>query len=406
MSLINDYLKVVGERSPTSPSPGAVPPMLLRRPRRDRPRPQWERVALGGVLLLAFGGLFWIQKNHRENLVVVDSVQAGIQKTFAFPVIVPIRETGPQASVADQATRAPEPIASKKDGTSPVTETRASTRLAGTVSGISGSTTEKTAPPTDQATGFPLPTKNVQKAIEDTGAADQMRSPAPANQTSGGSVASSSIVIRTSAQPRPDNQPAPDINDVYQRGLVAQQAGKNQRAAKYYHQVLKQAPQHLGALTNLSTLYIAQGKFAEARQTLDTIKKIDPQNTKALVNLGFIEIREQRYPQAKAFFAQALSINPSEETALVNLAYIAQAEHDQALAESYYEKILEYHPGNIDAVLNYASMMERTSRYDMAISIYKQCLKQPKIKHNPALTIRIKNRVELLSRYAPRQAKQ
>jgi tetratricopeptide (TPR) repeat protein len=363
MSLINDYLKVVGERSPSSLTPGAVLPML-RKPKTAKPRPQWGRIAVGGILLLAFSAFFWGPKNDRNSIAAYDDVRAGVQRASAFPV-----------------------------------------RLSGNVGGASGSAEKDPILSIAQTAGSPLPVKTVQKAIDDAGAAAQTRSPALSRETSDKGVAPSRIVVTTSDQPRPANQPPPDINDLYQQGLLAQQAGKTQRAAKYYHEVLKQAPGHLDALTNLSAVYIAQGKLAAARQTLGTIRKIDSRNTKALVNLGFIEIREQRYPEAKAFFNQALSIIPSEETALVNLAYIAQVEHDPALAESYFKKIIDYYPGNIDAILNYASLMEQTSRYGTAISLYKQCLGQPGVKNNLELTVQIQNRVKLLSRYASRQVK-
>jgi len=409
MSLINDYLKVVGERSPSSLTPGAVLPML-RKPKTAKSRPHWGRIAVGGVLLLAFSAFFWGPKNDRNSMAAYDDVRAGVQRASAFPVLVPVHETAPQPSAADQTTAAPKPLAVRDDSprpetVKPLSGKMAPVRLAGKVPGASGSADNDPVLPIAQTAGSPLSVKTVQKAIDDAGAAAQTRSPALSRETSDKGVAPSRIVVTTSDQPRPANQPPPDINDLYQQGLLAQQAGKTQRAAKYYHEVLKQAPGHLDALTNLSAVFIAQGKLAAARQTLGTIRKIDSRNTKALVNLGFIEIREQRYPEAKAFFNQALSIIPSEETALVNLAYIAQMEHDPALAESYFKKIIDYYPGNIDAILNYASLMEQTSRYGTAISLYKQCLGQPGVKNNLELTVRIQNRVKLLSRYASRQVK-
>lgn len=185
----------------------------------------------------------------------------------------------------------------------------------------------------------------------------------------------------------------------YQLGLGALQRGNLAEAAKYFNDMLNITPNDIDGLLNLSNVYIRQDRLDSAVEALGKIRKLDAKNYKSLDNLGFIAIRQGNTEDARKYFIKALSLHPSDEIALGNLAYLAQTDNRPAEAAKYYDKLISINPLNVDALMNYAHLMSQEKDFSRAIQLYTQCLGTKSVKENRDLAKKISQRIKLMSVY-------
>lgn len=187
-----------------------------------------------------------------------------------------------------------------------------------------------------------------------------------------------------------------NIDSYYQLGCIAQKDGRYNDAARYYNEVLNQAPAHLDALTNLTVIYIDRKHYKKAGQLIARIRKLDPSNAKSFVNEGLMLLTSGNSAAAIKAFETALKINSNEEAALTNLAYIAGQQNDIRLMERCYKGTAV--PVN-EIALTYAAMLEKKARYDEAVAVYAAVVNNPENKKNYQLINSIKDRVKLISSF-------
>lgn len=72
----------------------------------------------------------------------------------------------------------------------------------------------------------------------------------------------------------------------YHMGLVREAQGNKKKAADEYLQTLKADSQHLGAMLNLSALYLEEKRYDDAKPLLDKALTVAPANAIARFNLG------------------------------------------------------------------------------------------------------------------------
>lgn len=190
----------------------------------------------------------------------------------------------------------------------------------------------------------------------------------------------------------------------YQIALQAQHNNDYGRAERYYLSVLEEEPDHENSLVNLSAIYIQEQRFQEAQAILDKVLAINTNNSKALVNAGMIALREKQIDTAHGFFQKALQYNPIEETALLNLAYLAQKKEKFDEAETYFEKLLRIAPENLTVLLAYAGLKEKKEQYASAVALYRQGLKILSLQQDQDQYERIKQRIQILRQYGSQQA--
>lgn len=190
----------------------------------------------------------------------------------------------------------------------------------------------------------------------------------------------------------------------YQIALQAQHNNDYGRAERYYLSVLEEEPNHENSLVNLSAIYIQEQRFREAQVILDKVLAVNNKNSKALVNAGMIALREKRIDTAYDFFQTALQYNPIEETALFNLAYLAQKKEKFDEAAIYFEKLLRIAPENLTVLLAYAGLKEKKEQYASAVALYRQGLKRLSLQQDQDQYERIKQRIQILRQYASQQA--
>ena len=79
---------------------------------------------------------------------------------------------------------------------------------------------------------------------------------------------------------------AAQSGDPLDQAAAAAAAGRTDDAIQAYRNVLKQDPQNIRALSGLSDLLQAEGKWREAVPLLEQLVKLEPQNSRALYELG------------------------------------------------------------------------------------------------------------------------
>src|SRR5713101_7926789 len=70
------------------------------------------------------------------------------------------------------------------------------------------------------------------------------------------------------------------------QAAAAAAAGRTDEATRTYRAVLQQDPQNVAALSSLSELLEADGKWREAMPLVERLVKLEPQNSTALYRLG------------------------------------------------------------------------------------------------------------------------
>jgi protein O-mannosyl-transferase len=117
---------------------------------------------------------------------------------------------------------------------------------------------------------------------------------------------------------------------------------------------LKSEALYTSAYVGLSSVYLRQGKYAEALEYLHKAYALAPRDTKVLLNYATVLIYMKNYDEARKIVEETISINPRNEIPYNNLAYIflQQNEPDKAIASAL--KALDIFPKYGDAYLNLA----------------------------------------------------
>ena len=189
----------------------------------------------------------------------------------------------------------------------------------------------------------------------------------------------------------------------YQIALQAQHDNNFRRAERYYLNTLREDPRHENAIVNLAAIYIKGKRFQEAQSLIEEALALNPKNSKALVNAGMIALEKNEKEKASDYFHKALGYNPSEETALINLAYLELQINNYDKASVYYEKLIWVSPENINILLAYAGLEEKREKYNSAINLYMQCLDQLSTRKRLGQYDKIIERIQVLKKFMSQQ---
>ncbi|MCC7251941.1 CHAT domain-containing protein [Hyphomicrobium sp.] len=128
------------------------------------------------------------------------------------------------------------------------------------------------------------------------------------------------------------------------------------------------------ALSHLATLYLNQGRHADAEQLFKRSLAITPEDDATVNNLAELYRVEGRYAEAEKLFVGLLGKNPEETFALNNLArlYITQGRY--ADAEALCNRRLAKEPDDPAALNNLATLYLNQGRYADAEPFYRNAL--------------------------------
>lgn len=119
-------------------------------------------------------------------------------------------------------------------------------------------------------------------------------------------------------------------------------------------------------LTDEGLLAIKQGRWKDAKKSLNKALEMSPRSGRVLANLGVVAIYERDLDKAKEYFQQALNEAPSDVLTRANLAALLVAEGRIEEAIKLYEYNLTFLPGdNISLVRLIQIYTQRNDRINM-----------------------------------------
>ncbi|HXM10731.1 MAG TPA: FG-GAP-like repeat-containing protein [Terriglobales bacterium] len=167
-------------------------------------------------------------------------------------------------------------------------------------------------------------------------------------------------IPQTSAERLARALPFPGVTDTveFERnflsfGSVFFQRGYMEQAAAAFKIALRDDPASAEALYGIGSVYLDQGKTAEARESFAGALKLRASYPDTLANswnnLGLLAAREGRAGEAISSFQEALKLSPDHSIALDNLgsAYRQQKRWDDA--RKTFERALEVNPDDAEA---------------------------------------------------------
>lgn len=153
-------------------------------------------------------------------------------------------------------------------------------------------------------------------------------------------------------------------------------AGRFDRAAEIYRQVLQAAPGNTVALGGLADALEAAGRWPEAIPFLSRLVALQPDNAGRIFQLARMKSwRENTRPEALQLFARAAQLDPRNEEILVGFAEVLSWDPAQRpRARDLYEEVLRQNPRNLRALAGKAQLLAWKGAPDQALALYDQVL--------------------------------
>jgi tetratricopeptide (TPR) repeat protein len=162
------------------------------------------------------------------------------------------------------------------------------------------------------------------------------------------------------------------VEQAFQAGFSAHQAGRFEEAKGFYQSVLKSAPSDMETLYLLGTACSQTEHFEQAAAYLKKALTLRPKHVEALNNMG-LTLKGQRKPvEALVFYRRALALRPDYVDALNNAGNALELLGRLDEAEAHLRRALELQPDNADAHCNLGLVMNAKDRFAEA----EQCLKR------------------------------
>ncbi len=117
-----------------------------------------------------------------------------------------------------------------------------------------------------------------------------------------------------------------------------------QEAQAVYLDLLKVAPEHLGAWNNLGTLLFETGYLSAAQTAYTAAATYHPEDVAAHVNLGNVLLQKNELEAAQNQFLAALHLNPDQEEAHQGLASCFSRQGDETRAAHHRHQGFGRHP--------------------------------------------------------------
>jgi tetratricopeptide (TPR) repeat protein len=134
-------------------------------------------------------------------------------------------------------------------------------------------------------------------------------------------------------------------------------------------EILKQAPQHFGALVGLAHIARRRGDRAASLRYFEAAAAVDPKHLQTRVDIA-TDLRELgRFDEAEAALLKILKQAPEDFGALVALGHLSRRRGDRASALSYFETAAKVKPHHLPVKLEIAAELKDRGVYDKALCI-------------------------------------
>lgn len=114
---------------------------------------------------------------------------------------------------------------------------------------------------------------------------------------------------------------------------------------------------------------------AEARAALEGILKEEPEHVGALLRLGDLELRRSEFMAALESYRRAMAVAPRSLEVLFSIVTANEKLHRSTDALRYIEEILEIDPDNLNAHHRKRNILEAQARWEDVLELQKQIVK-------------------------------
>jgi tetratricopeptide (TPR) repeat protein/peroxiredoxin len=165
---------------------------------------------------------------------------------------------------------------------------------------------------------------------------------------------------------------------VYGVGSVYLNQGKNAEAKKYFERALKMHATYPDTLANswnnLGLIAGRNGRLDDAVAYFQEALRLSPDHPIALNNLANAYRQQKQWDQAKKTYEHAIAINPNDADANYGLGMVYAQQDDTARAFALLQQALKARPNYPEALNNLGILYLRTKRRDEAVASFEQSI--------------------------------
>ncbi len=166
---------------------------------------------------------------------------------------------------------------------------------------------------------------------------------------------------------------------LYGLGSVYLKQGKTAEARKSFEGAIKlhaSYPDTLpNAWNNLGLLATREGHTAEAIPYFQEALRLSPDHLIALENLGNAYRQRKNWDEARKTLERAVEVGPQDPEANYSLGMVFAQLDDTNRAYEYLLKALKFRPGYPEALNNLGVLYLRTQRRDEAVASFEECIR-------------------------------
>ena len=165
---------------------------------------------------------------------------------------------------------------------------------------------------------------------------------------------------------------------VYGIGSVYLNQGKNAEAQKYFERALKMRATYPDTLANswnnLGLIAGREGRIEDAVAYFQEALRLSPDHPIALNNLGSAYRQQKQWEQAKKTYERVLALSPNDADANYGLGMVCAQQDDTARAFELLQRALRARPNYPEALNNLGILFLRTHRRDDAVASFEQAI--------------------------------
>jgi len=162
----------------------------------------------------------------------------------------------------------------------------------------------------------------------------------------------------------PDSQANPSW--LYNQGIVLGVQGRDDQAIEKFRQTVELLPTHGGALGNLVSLLLKQGKTEEALPMAEALVQMYPEYPNFQLYLGMAYASRQDLTKARIHFQQVLQLRAHDPMAHYQLGLIDEKSGEESTAAQHYARALASYGAFPEARYALGALLFRQGYYEKA----------------------------------------
>jgi len=169
-----------------------------------------------------------------------------------------------------------------------------------------------------------------------------------------------------------------DLNDpssYMELAMCYKDAGKIEKAIKYYGYTIKRFPEYSCAYVNLGYIFEKHKKRNDmAIVCYEKASELDPDDEWSLNNIGAILSKEGKWENALSYYKRAYNVNKQNDHILHNLGWAHYHCKNYKKAWLVYNDLVNKHPDNAAMHSDFGCVAYRIGDYRKALNLFEKAL--------------------------------